>query len=393
MRGGDGVEVIRLTKSTQCPCGEPLDHGERAGYHLVEQAVLCLWCLADLQSGRPRPARRNPQAPTRPHSLGAAAGIGPAAEPRLASGRAARQRPSLPPPAHRRPPRRGRPSAGVSLLLALLIVGGALVARPLVFPSDGPIPSIGGPHSPSDIIGGVASLPPVTTGSDGTIPGTPPAADDAQSRPLGIPPAPRSASKDYRFMATKAGLGTPVTFDPCRPIHVVVNSAAAPPGADRLLREAMAEVSDATGLVFTLEGETTEQPTLPRQNMDQGRYGNRWSPVLVAWTDPSVIPRLGGTVVGLGGPVGAPYIETRDQYYASGTVYLDGPAFAEIITRPRVGWDQARAIVMHELTHLVGLTHVEATTELMHQGNSTKVHSFGPGDLEGLRQLNPGRCF
>jgi hypothetical protein len=194
-------------------------------------------------------------------------------------------------------------------------------------------------------------------------------------------------------MATKDGLGTPVTFDPCRPIHVVVSSAAAPPGADRLLREAMAEVSDATGLVFTLEGETTERPGLPRQNMDQGRYGNRWSPVLVAWTDPSVIPELGGSVAGLGGPVGATYIEARDQYYASGTVYLDGPAFAEIIARPRVGWDQARAIVMHELAHLVGLGHVEATTELMHQGNSARVHSFGPGDLEGLRQLNPGRCF
>jgi hypothetical protein len=194
-------------------------------------------------------------------------------------------------------------------------------------------------------------------------------------------------------MATRAGLGTPVTFDPCRPIHVVVNSAAAPPGADRLLREAMAEVSNATGLAFTLEGETTEPPVLPRQNMDQGRYGNRWSPVLVAWTDPSVIPELAGSVAGLGGPVGAPYIDTRDQHYVSGTVYLDGPAFAEIITRPRIGWDQARAIVMHELAHLVGLTHVEATTELMHQGNSANLRSFGPGDLEGLRQLNPGRCF
>ena len=251
MRGGDGVEVIRLTKSTQCPCGEPLAHGERAGYHLVEQAVLCLWCLADLQSGRPRPARRHPQGPVPPQPLGAAAGIERAEGPRFASPRTARQRPSLPPTTHHRPPRRRRQSAGVSLLLTLLVVGGALAARPLVLSSDGPVTSIGAPHGPSDIVGGVAGLPPVTPGSDGTIPGAPPAPDDAQSRPLGIPPAPRSASTDYRFMATRAGLGTPVTFDPCRPIHVVVNSAAAPPGADRLLREAMAEVSNATGLVFT----------------------------------------------------------------------------------------------------------------------------------------------
>jgi hypothetical protein len=47
---------------------------------------------------------------------------------------------------------------------------------------------------------------------------------------------------------------------------------------------------------------------------------------------------------------------------------------------------------MHEVAHLVGLTHVQARTELMYSKNNGQL-TFGPGDLEGLRQLGGGPCF
>lgn len=47
---------------------------------------------------------------------------------------------------------------------------------------------------------------------------------------------------------------------------------------------------------------------------------------------------------------------------------------------------------MHELAHLVGRTHVQDTNELMAEENSGRS-SFGPGDMEGLRQLGGGPCF
>ncbi|WP_406830280.1 matrixin family metalloprotease [Pedococcus sp. KACC 23699] len=183
----------------------------------------------------------------------------------------------------------------------------------------------------------------------------------------------------------------PVAWDPCRPIHVVVNTAEAPPNADRLLTEAANEVSRATGLKFVIEGTTDEVPDADRAPLDPQRYGNRWSPALVAWTNPRVVPELDGRVAGVGGPRAATYAQSVDQHWVSGIVFLDAPTFRSILNRTE-GWADARAIVMHELAHMVGLTHVKKRSELMYDDNVGK-HEFGAGDLEGLRRLGMGRCF
>lgn len=180
-------------------------------------------------------------------------------------------------------------------------------------------------------------------------------------------------------------------FDPCRPIHLVVNSAFAPPQADRLLREARQAVSAATGLTFVFDGATDETPSDGRPPLDVARYGNRWSPVLVTWTDHTAAPGLAGRVAGLAGPSMAPYRTEEQMHWVSGSVLLDGPTFRDILQRPG-GYAEARGIVMHELAHLVGLTHVRDRGELMHEDDSA-VTAFGPGDLEGLRRLGGGPCF
>jgi hypothetical protein len=50
-----------------------------------------------------------------------------------------------------------------------------------------------------------------------------------------------------------------------------------------------------------------------------------------------------------------------------------------------------RAIVMHELGHVVGLAHVDDRGELMY-ADSVGQKTFGPGDLTGLGALGRGRC-
>jgi hypothetical protein len=284
--------------------------------------------------------------------------------------------------------RRRPPSTFWSFVIALVLVVAGLWLHGQLTGSTGTAVA-GIPVIPADL-----RVPTFGSGIAGSARASWPAAPaDAASQPLGEPRSQQSHSTQYVFMdtVTSAG-GDPVRWDPCRPIHVVVNSADAPAGADKLLRNGLAEVSRDTGLRFVLEGPTDEAASSNRPPTDRARYGNRWSPVLVAWANPQTVPELAGPVAGLAGPVGAPYSTPTERHWVSGTVYLDGPAFSEVLARPGNGWWQAQAIVLHELGHLVGLAHVNDTSQLMAPSNSGQL-MFAAGDLEGLRHLGGGPCF
>jgi hypothetical protein len=54
---------------------------------------------------------------------------------------------------------------------------------------------------------------------------------------------------------------------------------------------------------------------------------------------------------------------------------------------------QQGPVILHELGHLMGLGHVRTRGELMHPAGGGVV-DFGPGDLEGLRQVGAeGGCL
>lgn len=253
--------------------------------------------------------------------------------------------------------------------------------------------AVGVAYTRSVILGGSGSSA-VSKGSSRDIHTVwPPVPADARANPLGAPPPKASSSTEFSFIHTVDGADgvRPVAWDPCRPIHLVVNGADAPAGSAKLLREATTRISAATGLQFVVDGATTEAPSADREPENKDLYGDKWSPVLVAWTDPGTVPQLKGTVAGLAGPDGAPYFKTDQEHWVSGSVNLDGPQLAAALRRPG-GWNAARAIVMHEFGHLVGLQHVPDKTELMY-GGTTPETTFGPGDLEGLRELGFGPCF
>ena len=195
----------------------------------------------------------------------------------------------------------------------------------------------------------------------------------------------------YTFLAHQQGQpGVPVTYDGCKPIHVVVNDADAPPGADGILDEALASVTAATGLRFVRDGRTDEVPDPDRLQRDPARYGSGFSPVLVAWVTPKQVPGLAGRVVGLGGSTPRMNPTTGRLSYSTGTVSLDSPTAWQIMSRPE-GRALVRAIVMHELGHVVGLDHVEDPGELMYDDNVGRT-TWGPGDLTGLAVLGTGPC-
>jgi hypothetical protein len=197
----------------------------------------------------------------------------------------------------------------------------------------------------------------------------------------------------YAFLRTHERTGAPVVWDPCLPIQLVVNDREAPPGAEGLLPEAVERVSAASGLRLEVTGTTLEPPDPERTDRElrSGRPGSGRAPVLVAWTNPSVVPRLEGSVTGIGGPVTRFGNASDTTRYIGGSVYLDAPQISRTL-REDNGHAVARSIVMHELGHLLGLDHVDDTRQVMAPKVNRAVTEFAAGDLAGLRRLGSGGC-
>ncbi len=207
--------------------------------------------------------------------------------------------------------------------------------------------------------------------------------------PLGVPPLGAPTSGPYTFLQTQADGTTPVTYSPCRPIHYVVRPDGAPTGGDALVTTALARISEASGLVFVADGTTTEAPTDDREPYQPDRYGDRWAPVLVAWSTPTETPELEGDVAGNAGSTSVTLGGTS--YYVTGSLVLDGPAIADLLGSPN-GTALAQGVVTHEAAHVVGLGHVDDPGQLMNPTAALSQTYLAGGDLAGLARVGSGPC-
>jgi len=298
---------------------------------------------------------------------------------------ARRALPPVPPPA-RRPGRRRRALGFLAVTLVLVLAAGVLLGPHLV-----PWTTVAGaasPAGPAPVAGSPESSPSVPEPVQ--APDHPSPGHEASRQPLGHPPPVPAGGGPHAFLDLQADGVTPVSYDPCRPVHYVIHADGEPAGGEAVIRAAVARVSEVTGLTFVYDGGTDEASTLDRAIFQPERYGDRWAPVLFSWESDVANPHLAGEIVGEGGST-AVSIGGGPEVFVTGTVSLDAGQFPQILHR-RNGTAIARAIVMHELGHLVGLDHVDDDRELMYPTSQGDVLDFAAGDLTGLAALGTGYC-
>lgn len=200
----------------------------------------------------------------------------------------------------------------------------------------------------------------------------------------------------YSFTFVKADNCTPVRFDPCQPIHYVINPAEAPQGGVADVEEAFARLARVTGMTFVNDGVTDEVSR--RGPYVEDRYPGRWAPILVAWSRRSG-DRANVEVVGSGFPYRV------EDVLVSGTLTLNSDAVSDranntplptgFATVPGFGAIGAEGVtwgrvILHELAHVAGLGHTRDRDQLMYPDTAQQTShttDYRAGDREGLRLL------
>ena len=174
----------------------------------------------------------------------------------------------------------------------------------------------------------------------------------------------------------------PVGWDPCQPIHYVVNPEDAPANWQKVVENSIETVEDASGFDFTYDGETDARD-FGRSQVTDGRT----HPVLIAWADTEEEPELDGKAVGIGGST--PVRQGGKVRFVAGLVVLDEEAARQMMVGGRSR--AAELILAHELGHVLGLDHVDDTGELMNPEYLGQT-GFGDGDKRGLEILHDNPC-
>ena len=201
---------------------------------------------------------------------------------------------------------------------------------------------------------------------------------------------PAEHADEYEFLA-RDFRGDPIRWNPCEPIHYVVNLNLAPEGSMQDVHEAVRRISMATGIEFDYDGLSSESPMRRRPVYQPERYGDRWAPVLIAWVDPDTsdisFAREGHTAAG----VAAPSTASSD-----GDVLVSGWIAINLEDPNPPGFELVGAqgpVVLHELGHIVGLDHAKNFGQIM-ESSGGGMTDLGPGDLAGLERLGrPAGCL
>jgi hypothetical protein len=201
------------------------------------------------------------------------------------------------------------------------------------------------------------------------------------------PSLPSAPPNSFTFEHVNAD-GGPARWNPCAPIHYVVNPTNMPTDAMATLAQALADVTAATGITFANDGATTEGPDAHRAALQPSRYGNRWAPVLVAWENKpnqSNVPFPDGGV-GVGYWMAAFDAVNPAPSMVTGQIVI---MTASGVAPGFDGFHSYGTVLLHEWGHVLGLGHPADPNQVMSLdlANLSVAPGYQAGDLAGLARL------
>ncbi len=220
-------------------------------------------------------------------------------------------------------------------------------------PVNPPAPGTSPPPSPQP------PEPPVTS-----APPTPPPPPTTPPSPQPFEP-PTTGPHDFLFTYA----GGFARWNPCAPVRYVVNGERALGGQRAVLDSVIAEVETSTGLDLEFVGETSGGLDLrPVAGAD----------AVIVFSDEATSPQfLAGDTIGFGG--GSFRQSSLATWISQGFVIVENSVDDAAMMR---------SLLLHELGHMVGLSHVDDRNQVMYPALfSTSPQHYADGDREGLWYL------